>query len=142
MMRAGIVHDEIRTAALISEVAATGNGATSVFLGTVRDVNDGREVRGIEYSAYDDMAVAEIGRVLEEAGARFGVGDAVVEHRVGMLAVGEVSIAVVVASPHRAAALEATRYIVDETKKRAPIWKLEHYADGTREWVGAPGTAA
>jgi molybdopterin synthase catalytic subunit len=142
MMRAGIVDGEIRTAALISEVAATGNGATSIFLGMVRDVNDGREVEGIEYSAYDDMAVAEIRRILEEAAARFGVEHAVVEHRVGVLAVGDVSIAVVVASPHRAAALEATRYIVDETKKRAPIWKLEHYADGTREWVGAPDTAA
>jgi molybdopterin synthase catalytic subunit len=75
--------------------------------------------------------------ILEEARERFSIADAAIEHRLGELRVGDASIGVAVVHPHRAPAMDALRYIVDETKKRAPIWKLEHYADGSREWVGA-----
>lgn len=136
-MRASIVRQAIDIEKLTSEVASHSYGATAIFTGTVRSLNDGREVTGIEYSAYDEMAEREMSVILDEAAARFGIGSAVVEHRVGVLAVGDASIAVVVAHPHRGPALEALRYIVDETKRRAPVWKLEHYADGSREWVGA-----
>ena len=140
MMRAAIVESAIEPAALIAEITADTNGAISMFLGTVRSSNNDRDVGGIEYSAYSQMAESEMSAILREASSRFGVEHAVIEHRIGTLRVGEVSIAVVVAAPHRAPALDATRYIVDETKMRAPIWKLELYADGAREWVGA-GTA-
>jgi molybdopterin synthase catalytic subunit len=83
------------------------------------------------------MAEKEMMRILDEAAARFGVDDLAIEHRTGELSIGEASIVVAAAHPHRAAALDVLRYIVDETKARAPIWKLEHYADGTREWVNA-----
>ena len=136
-MRAEIVQRGIDTEALIARVACVTNGATAVFVGTVRSSNDGRDVTGIEYSAYDEMAVNEMEAILDEAAAKFEITEGAIEHRTGTLSIGDVSIGVVVAAPHRAPAMDALRFIVDETKSRAPIWKLEHYADGTREWVGA-----
>jgi molybdopterin synthase catalytic subunit len=137
MMRASIVRQKIVLDDLIAEAASPAFGATAIFIGTVRDENEGRSVDGIEYSAYDEMAEREMSRILEEAKERYSIASAVMEHRVGELAVGDASIAVVVAHPHRGAALDALRYIIDETKARATIWKREHYSDGTREWVGA-----
>ena len=105
------------------------------FAGTVRDTNEGRSVTAIDYSAYTSMAEAELGGILAEAEDRFGVSAIVVEHRVGALAPGDVSIAIVAAHAHRAPALDCTRFVIDEVKKRVPVWKRERYADGTREWV-------
>ena len=137
MIRAAVVDSMIVPGTLISEVAGHGNGATAVFLGTVRSSNDGREVSGIEYSAYRDMAEAEMMRILTEARERFGIENAALEHRVGTLLVGDVSICAATSAPHRRSAMESLTFIVEETKARAPVWKLEHYLDGTREWVGA-----
>lgn len=137
MMRASLVRRGIDASALASAVAAAANGATAIFIGTVRSNNQGREVTGIEYSSYEEMAAREMTSILAEARDRFGIAGAALEHRLGRLAVGEVSIGVAVAHPHRAPAFDALRYIVDETKQRAPIWKLELYADGTRKWVAA-----
>jgi molybdopterin synthase catalytic subunit len=81
------------------------------------------------------MASAELERILDEAEARFGVSALVVEHRIGLLDLGDVSVAIAAAHPHRAPALDCTRYVIEEIKKRVPIWKKEHYTDGTREWV-------
>ena len=94
-------------------------------------------MNGIEYSAYEEMAEKEMRAILGEASAKFVIRGGVIEHRIGVLDVGEISIAVVVAHPHRHYAMDALRYIVDQTKARATIWKLEHYVDGTREWVNA-----
>ena len=80
--------------------------------------------------------------ILSEAVRAYDISGVVIEHRVGVLAVGDVSIAAVAAAPHRRAAIDAMSAIVEETKKRAPIWKLEHYVDGTREWVGASSEAS
>jgi len=135
MRRAAIVTREIAPAALITEVQSTELGAISLFLGTVRDTNDGRSVAGIDYSAYTAMAESELDAILAEAQDRFGVTALVVEHRIGVLALGAASVAIVAAHPHRAPALDCTRFVIDEIKKRVPIWKLEHYVDGTREWV-------
>lgn len=137
MIRASIVLRQIDVEALTREAASPGSGATTVFLGTVRNENEGKSVDGIEYSAYEEMAEREMTTILAEAVARYGVESAIIEHRIGELAVGDASIAVVVAHPHRGAALDALRYIVDETKARATIWKREKYSDGTRQWVGA-----
>ena len=135
MSRAAIVTREINPALLIAEVQSTEYGAISLFAGTVRDTNDGRSVTAIDYSAYTSMAEAELGRILAEAEDRFAVTAIVVEHRVGQLALGEVSVAIVAAHAHRAPALDCTRFVIEEIKKRVPIWKQEHYADGSREWV-------
>ncbi len=136
-MRATLVREPIDATALASSIAAETNGATTIFLGTVRSSNEGRAVTGIEYSAYDEMATREMASILDEARERFAIADAAIEHRLGELRVGDASIGVAVVHPHRAPAMDALRYIVNETKRRAPIWKLEHYVDGTREWVGA-----
>ena len=137
MMTASLVTAPIDISVLASEVAKETNGATAIFVGTVRSSNEGRPVTGIEYSAYEEMAEKEMISILGEAAGRFGIADAGIQHRLGTLHVGEASIGVAVAHPHRGAAMDALRYIVDETKRRAPIWKLEHYTDGTREWVNA-----
>jgi molybdopterin synthase catalytic subunit len=145
-MRVALVDREIDVAALIAEVSDHACGAATVFLGCVRDVNDGRAVTAIEYSAYRSMAERQMAAIANEAQEAFGVSRLVIEHRLGTLALGEVSVAVVAAHPHRAPALDANRYAIEELKRRVPIWKLEHYVDGTREWVGAgtgkpqPGT--
>ena len=135
MRRASIVAGAIDPASLIDEVSSAQYGAISLFVGTVREVNEGRSVSGIEYSAYKSMASAELERILDEAVARFGVSALVVEHRIGVLGLGEVSVAIAAAHPHRVPALDSTRYVIEEIKKRVPIWKKEHYSDGTREWV-------
>ena len=137
MIRASIVRNTLDVTALSSEAASPDCGATAVFLGTVRSENEGRNVHGIEYSAYEEMAEREMLTILEESTVRYSIHSAIIEHRIGDLDVGDASIAVVVTHPHRAAAMDALRYIVDETKARAPIWKREKYSDGTREWVGS-----
>ena len=138
-MRTAIVDHVIDTASLVAEVGASNNGATLLFLGTVRDVNDGRAVTGIEYSAYRSMAEREMAAIVTEACQRFGTEDVVVEHRLGVLGLGEASVGIAVAHQRRAQAYEASRFIIEELKKRVPIWKLEHYVDGTREWIGSGG---
>ena len=135
MRRASVITREIDPASLIHEVASPEHGAISVFIGTVREVNEGRAVSAIEYSAYKSMADAELERILDEAEERFGVSALVVEHRIGLLGLGDVSVAIAAAHAHRAPALDCTRYVIEEIKKRVPIWKKEHYVDGTREWV-------
>jgi molybdopterin synthase catalytic subunit len=135
MKRASIVTAGIEASALIARVRTNEHGAVVSFLGTVRDTNDGRNVTGLEYSSYVAMAEEEIERILVECEARFGVSSTVVEHRIGQLAVGDVSIAIVAAHEHREPALDATRYVIDEIKRRVPIWKRERYTDGSLEWV-------
>src|SRR5262249_21786208 len=125
----------IDAGALAAEVAGDGNGATVLFLGTVRDSNDGRAVTGIEYSAYRSMAERELAVIVTEASVEFATTDIVVEHRIGTLAVGDVSVPTAVAHRHRGLAYDASRYVIEQIKRRLPIWKREHYADGTREWV-------
>jgi molybdopterin synthase catalytic subunit len=135
MKRASIVTREIDVARLIDAVRSGEHGAVSVFIGAVRDVNAGRSVSGIEYSAYAQMADEEMERIVAEAEASFGATAVRIEHRVGVLDVGDTSIAIACAHAHRAPAMDATRYIIEEIKKRVPIWKMEHYTDGTRDWV-------
>ncbi len=140
-MRAGIVTRQIDLAALMSEVSKDGHGAVASFMGIVRSVNDGKSVTGIDYSAYDAMAEKEMSAIAAEAASRFLTDAIVVEHRTGYVTVGEASVGIVVSHERRAPALDAVRYIIEELKVRVPIWKCEHYADGSRDWVHA-GTGA
>jgi molybdopterin synthase catalytic subunit len=134
-MRTAIVHTALDPSALLAEVASHANGASLLFVGTVRDVSEGRAVTGIEYTTYEAMATRELETIVAEAASRFGTSDVVVEHRVGRLALGEASVVIAVAHPHRAEAYDASRFIIEELKRRVPIWKREEYIDGTREWV-------
>jgi molybdopterin synthase catalytic subunit len=128
-------HTPIDAAALVARVARPANGALILFLGVVREVNEGREVTGIEYSAYESMAARELQAIADEAGARFGTSDVAIEHRLGTLGLGEASVGIAVGHAHRGPAYDASRWIIEELKRRVPIWKREHYVDGTREWV-------
>ena len=121
-MRSAIVDLPIDTAALAAEVSRATNGATLLFIGTVRDVNDGRSVTGIEYSAYRSMAEREMADIVREAREKFATTDIVVEHRLGELAIGDASVAIAVAHPRRGAAYDASRYVIEQLKKRVPIW--------------------
>jgi molybdopterin synthase catalytic subunit len=136
-MRSAIVTRPIDVASLLEEIASPANGATVLFSGTVRETNDGRAVSGIDYDAYEAMAVEELGRIVRETCERFGTSDVVAEHRIGSLALGEVSVAIAVGHAHRAPAFDAARHVIEEIKLRLPIWKQELYTDGTRGWVDA-----
>jgi molybdopterin synthase catalytic subunit len=140
-MRTALVRRPVDAAALLAEVQRPGNGATVLFVGTVREANDGRPVTGMEYTAYEEMAARELAEIAAEAAVRFGTFDLVVEHRLGSLEVGETSVAIAAAHAHRAPAFEAARYVIEELKRRVPVWKLEHYVDGAREWVDPTATA-
>ena len=135
MSSAQLTSSPIDVPSLTRDVASAERGAIALFLGTVRNTNDGREVNGIDYSAYDAMAVAEMNRIATEARERFPGVEVALVHRVGTLAVGDVSVAIATAHMHRAPALDANRYVIEELKRRVPIWKREHYLDGTSEWV-------
>jgi molybdopterin synthase catalytic subunit len=110
-------------------------GAYVQFDGWVRDHNEGQQVLRLEYEVYEPMAVKEGNRVIEEAIERFGISNARGIHRSGLMELSDVAVVVGVSSPHRAAAFDACRYIIDQIKVRLPIWKKEHYANGHTEWV-------
>jgi molybdopterin synthase catalytic subunit len=138
-VRTAIVEHPIDASALLDEVAQHRNGASTLFVGSVRDVNDGSLVTALDYSAYTDMAETELAAIVLEASERWSTPDIVVEHRIGSLALGDASVAIAVGHPHRAEAYEASRYIIEELKRRLPVWKREHYVDGRAEWVNAAG---
>lgn len=126
---------------VLAEVQSPERGGTCVFLGTVRGGGDGGddEVTGIDYSAYDEMAVAEITRILDETQARFTSARVMLQHRLGLVPLGEASIAIAAAAPHRDEAFAACRSVIEEVKQRLPIWKKEMHTDGTGTWVDPHG---
>lgn len=137
---ARVVDAPIDPAALLAEAASPADGAALLFLGVVREENEGRAVSRLEYSAYAAMAEREMRRIADEARARFGTGAVLLVHRVGMLEIGEASVAIVVAAPHRGEAYAASRYAIEALKRRVPVWKREGYVDGETAWV--PGFSA
>jgi molybdopterin/thiamine biosynthesis adenylyltransferase/molybdopterin synthase catalytic subunit/rhodanese-related sulfurtransferase len=122
-------------ASLRSELADPTCGGYTAFEGWVRNHNEGREVRHLEYEAFAELAVREGERIIAEACERFAVDNARCVHRVGDLALGELAVWVGVSARHRDEAFKACRYIIDEVKHRVPIWKKEHYVDGDSGWV-------
>ena len=115
-------------------------GACVTFEGWVRDHNEGRGVLGLDYQAYAALAQSEGEAVLAEASARFALREARCVHRTGRLGIGELAVWVGVSADHRGAAFDACRWIIDEVKRRVPIWKNEHYADGSSGWLHPDGT--
>jgi molybdopterin synthase catalytic subunit len=133
---ARVVSAPIETAAVLAALSAAEHGAELVFHGVVRDRNDGRPVRAVTYDAFAPLAEQTFREIGEEARARFGPALRVaVVHRIGRLEVGEASVVVAVASPHRDEAYAASRYVIEQLKVRSPIWKQEHYADGDSAWL-------
>ena len=121
-------------AALIAAVADPDHGGTALFVGSTRREADARAVAELRYEAYEELALAELRAIAEEAEAAYAATIAV-EHRVGAVAVGEPSVVVAASAGHRPAAFAACRYVIDELKARAPIWKQTLHADGTATWV-------
>jgi molybdopterin synthase catalytic subunit len=119
----------------IASVAHGGAGAIAVFLGTVRNVNDGRDVTLLEYEAYASMAHAEMDRIREEIETEIAGARVAAHHRTGALAVGDVSVICAASAPHRGEAFRACRLMIDRLKERVPIWKREHGPEGPY-WVG------
>ena len=139
---ASLVRAPIDPLSIIRDVSNPRNGAVLLFLGAVRQVNDGRDVTGIDYAAYEAMAQRELDAIVVEASEKFETQDVAVQHRLGELGVEEVSVAIAVGHAHREAAYAVSRFVIEELKRRVPIWKREHYTDGTREWVDPTGRAS
>jgi molybdopterin synthase catalytic subunit len=127
--------DPIDHHALTEAVRRPDCGAVVTFLGTVRDLTDGKVTVALDYEAYPGMAEAKMAEIERETRQRWPVGDMRLVHRTGHLGVGEVSVAVAVSCPHRAQAFEACRHAIDRLKELVPIWKKENWADGRTEWV-------
>lgn len=130
-----LTHDPIDLNSLLHSVQSPARGGVASFLGTVRDQHGGRPVLWLDYSAYAPMAEAEIARIVAEAESRWQVGVAV-QHRIGRLEIGDTAVAIAAGSAHRDEAFVACRYVIEELKRRVPIWKKEYFADGTVGWVG------
>lgn len=127
--------DPIDPSAVLARVGSDADGAVILFLGTVRNHAEGRAVSGMTYEAYASMAEGVLAEIAGEAGERFGTDRLAVVHRTGALTLGEISVAIAVSTPHRAEAYDASRYVIEEIKKRLPVWKHEHFADGGSDWV-------
>jgi len=119
----------------IEAVAGTDCGAVVTFIGTVRSQNRGRAVVRLDYEAYPEMAMRVFARIEDEARARWPGTRLAIHHRVGTLEPGTLSVVIAAASPHRSDAFSACRHAIEQLKQDAPIWKREHYQDGS-EWVG------
>ncbi len=129
-----ITQEPLDRDALVAAVSHSGVGGIVVFEGVVRDNARGKQVRYLEYDVYPEMAIQQIRAIVAEAEKRWSVDRVAVAHRIGRIEIGEASVIIVVATPHRAEAFEACRYIIDTLKTTVPIWKKEVATNG-EEWV-------
>jgi molybdopterin synthase catalytic subunit len=129
-----VTRDPIDAAELLQRVRSDADGAVLLFAGVVRDQHEGKSVEALAYEAYGEMAVEKMETICQEVGARFAVGELAVAHRVGDLEIGEISVVIAVAAPHRDAAYKASREIIERIKTEVPIWKRERYSDGGEVW--------
>ncbi len=134
-----ITEGELSVEDVAAKVRHSSCGAITIFVGTVRDVSKGRKVLYLEYEAYKEMAEKKLAEIGEEIRSRWGLDRVAISHRVGRLDLGEASVVIAVASPHRAEAFEACRLAIEALKKTVPIWKKEVWEDG-EVWVGLEGT--
>src|SRR6202140_2010657 len=123
-----LTRDPIDHHALTEQVRRAHCGAVVTFLGTVRDLTDGKVTAALDYEAYPGMAEKKLAEIEQDTRSRWPVGEIALVHRLGHLEVGEVSVAVAVSCPHRADAFEACRHVIDRLKEIVPIWKKEHWA--------------
>jgi molybdopterin synthase catalytic subunit len=130
-----LTREPIDYAALVESVRSDRAGAVVLFLGTVREMTEGRRTVALDYEGYPEMAEAKLAELEAEARRRWPVENVGLVHRLGRLELGEISVAVAVSSPHRQDAFEAGRFLIDTLKVTVPIWKKENWSDGTTEWV-------
>lgn len=130
-----LTHDTIDSNDLLQRAKSPDAGAVLLFLGCTRQHTGGRETVDLTYDAYGKMAEKELTALETEARERWGLSECLIVHRLGTVPLGEASVAIAVASPHRRAAFEAGEWLIDTLKQRVPIWKQEHWANGTSEWV-------
>jgi molybdopterin synthase catalytic subunit len=130
-----VVEHPIELSRLIAAVRRPDAGAIATFLGTTRNHNAGRRVVRLEYEAYPEMALREMQRIGEQAIDQFSATAVAIVHRVGVVAIGETSVAIAVSAAHRDAAFSACRFAIDRLKEIVPIWKKEHYHGG-EVWIG------
>ena len=121
---------------VIDLVKTDNSGAVNVFIGTVRNSTKNKQVIGLEFEAYETMALKEINKIVDKAKSRWPVNAIAIYHRVGALAIGEVPVVIAVSTPHRQQGFEACQFAIDSLKETVPIWKKEIFADG-EEWVSA-----
>lgn len=137
-----LTREPIAPVALLAEVAGPERGASCLFLGTVRDGPEDGGVTGIEYSAYEAMAGAELDRILSDVRRQWPAVRVTVRHRLGLVPTEEASVGIAAAAPHRADAFAACRYVIEEVKRGVPIWKKELRADGSVLWEDPQGRPA
>ena len=142
MMHFRFTESAIDTQSARRELQTSSAGGYVSFEGWVRDLNEGQEVTGLEYEAFQELAVKEGDRIVVEALRRFPVKHALCIHRVGSLKIRDMAVWVGVSSVHRGEAFDACRFIIDEVKHRVPIWKKEHYRSGDSGWVNCERCAA
>jgi molybdopterin synthase catalytic subunit len=130
-----LTREPIDHANLTEQVRRDHCGAVVTFLGTVRDLTGDRVTVALDYEGYPGMAEKKLAEIEAETRQRWPVGEIILEHRLGRLEVGDISVAVAVSCPHRAQAFEACRHAIDRLKELVPIWKKENWADGSTEWV-------
>lgn len=131
-----ITDKPLDTQRIIDAACSLGAGAVNVFIGTVRNNANGKNVLWLEYEAYESMAIAEIKKITDEASHKWPMLGWGVSHRIGTLKPGEASVVVAVSTPHRKDSFEACQFIIDNLKAKAPIWKKEVFEDG-EEWISA-----
>jgi molybdopterin synthase catalytic subunit len=134
-----LTNQEIDYQQLTESVRANSAGAVVLFLGTVREMTGELQTLALDYDAYPEMALAKMEEIAAEARETWPVIEVAIEHRLGHLELGAISIAAAVSSPHRTDAFAAGRFLIDELKVRVPIWKKENWADGTTQWVHPDG---
>ena len=130
-----LTHGEIDYSVLTESVRSDRAGAVLLFLGTVREMTNGRQTTALDYDAYPDMAKTTMQELIDEACKKWPIERVGIIHRLGHLQLGDISVAVALSCPHRQQTFEAGRFLIDELKIRVPIWKKENWADGTTEWV-------
>jgi MoaE-MoaD fusion protein len=123
-------HDPIDPAALVRHVRTDSDGAIVTFDGCVRDNSHGRRTLYLDYEAYESMALKKLQEIAAEIHAKFAIDRVAIAHRLGRLEIGETSVFIAVSAPHRAAAFDACRFVIDTLKRTVPIWKKEYFADG------------
>jgi molybdopterin synthase catalytic subunit len=131
-----ITYDPLDPEKITNQVRRDGNGAVVTFLGTTRDNFEGKRVLQLDYEAYPEMALKKMGEIRQEICAEFGIADIAIVHRIGPVDIGQISLVVAVASPHRQEAFFACHRVVDRVKEIVPIWKKEVFEDGSR-WVAS-----
>ncbi|WP_146548424.1 molybdenum cofactor biosynthesis protein MoaE [Rummeliibacillus suwonensis] len=130
-----IVDVPIITDDVIQKVKSVNVGAITVFIGTVRELTNGKKTLSLEYQAYESMAVKKLAKIGEEIIEKWPNTKVAITHRVGKLNISDVAVVIAVSSPHREAAYEANAFAIERIKQIVPIWKKEYWEDGTK-WIG------